>query len=344
MDVRLPDGTIIQGVPDGTTKADLVAKLKGNGMVVPSEWLEASAPEPTSVAAGRAISAIPRQIGLAARYGLEGLAQAAEVGTEPIRQMVVNPLLRLAGAGPADRLSTGVGNALTAIGLPQPQTADERVIGDASRLVAGSLGMTGAARAGASALTGMGQKVRGITGPRAGTTGHCAGAAGLAGGSVREAGGSEGAQLVSSLGAGVAAPLAAGAAAGVAQRGATALKTALTPQQVIDQNVDQQISLALRSQGIDWAGVSERIKQSMRADVAEATASGAKLDPAATARLLQFRMVPGTQPTRGMVSQDPFRSPERRTWPRWARTVRHRLAGTTQPGEQQHQGAATNSG
>ena len=37
MDVRLPDGTVIQNVPDGTTKADLVAKLKGNGMAVPSE-------------------------------------------------------------------------------------------------------------------------------------------------------------------------------------------------------------------------------------------------------------------------------------------------------------------
>lgn len=31
MDVRLPDGTIIQNVPDGTTKADLTAKLKANG-------------------------------------------------------------------------------------------------------------------------------------------------------------------------------------------------------------------------------------------------------------------------------------------------------------------------
>lgn len=31
MDVRLPDGTIIQGVPDGMTRAELSAKLKANG-------------------------------------------------------------------------------------------------------------------------------------------------------------------------------------------------------------------------------------------------------------------------------------------------------------------------
>lgn len=36
MDVRLPDGTIIKNVPDGTTKADLTAKLKANGYDVSS--------------------------------------------------------------------------------------------------------------------------------------------------------------------------------------------------------------------------------------------------------------------------------------------------------------------
>jgi hypothetical protein len=39
MDVRLPDGTVIQNVPDGTTKAELAGKLKANGMSVPDEWL-----------------------------------------------------------------------------------------------------------------------------------------------------------------------------------------------------------------------------------------------------------------------------------------------------------------
>jgi hypothetical protein len=38
MDVRLPDGTVIQNVPDGISKSDLVAKLKANGMNVPDSW------------------------------------------------------------------------------------------------------------------------------------------------------------------------------------------------------------------------------------------------------------------------------------------------------------------
>lgn len=44
MDVRLPDGTIIKNVPEGTTKAQLVDKLQRNGMAIPSEWLQAGTP------------------------------------------------------------------------------------------------------------------------------------------------------------------------------------------------------------------------------------------------------------------------------------------------------------
>lgn len=44
MDVRLPDGTIIRGVPDGMSKADLTAKLQANGYDV-SKLTTPSAPE-----------------------------------------------------------------------------------------------------------------------------------------------------------------------------------------------------------------------------------------------------------------------------------------------------------
>jgi hypothetical protein len=47
MDVKLPDGTVIQNVPDGTSKADLATKLKANGMNVPDEWLAPPAPAAT---------------------------------------------------------------------------------------------------------------------------------------------------------------------------------------------------------------------------------------------------------------------------------------------------------
>lgn len=44
MNVELPDGQVIQDVPEGTTKAELVAKLERNGIKVPAEWKTAVAP------------------------------------------------------------------------------------------------------------------------------------------------------------------------------------------------------------------------------------------------------------------------------------------------------------
>jgi hypothetical protein len=47
MDVRLPDGTIIKGVPDGMSKADLTAKLQANGYDMSK--LEPAAPASTAM-------------------------------------------------------------------------------------------------------------------------------------------------------------------------------------------------------------------------------------------------------------------------------------------------------
>lgn len=59
MDVRLPDGTIIQNVPDGTTKAELTAKLQANGYDI-SKLETAPAPVQPSVSVAPAPSeAIP---------------------------------------------------------------------------------------------------------------------------------------------------------------------------------------------------------------------------------------------------------------------------------------------
>jgi hypothetical protein len=48
VDIQLPDGTMVQGVPDGTSKAELAQKLKANGRDVPADWL---APSPAAPAA-----------------------------------------------------------------------------------------------------------------------------------------------------------------------------------------------------------------------------------------------------------------------------------------------------
>jgi len=272
--------------------------------------------KPASVKAGSGLMQVPRQLGLTARYGIEGLANLAQILTEPIRYVTdaITPDRQqglgdlVTGNKPIKSMPLGVMASRFAdvIGLPKPEGADERVIGDATRLVAGAGGMAGVAGRVAPMLTGAGRQVAETFARTPAQQAIAAAGAGLAGGSVREAGGGPGAQFTAALAGGIASPLLANAASGLAQRGANAVRAAITPQRVIDQQVDQQISLALRQAGIDWAGVSERVKQGMRADAQAAVTNGQPLDPASVARMLQFRMVPGTQPTRGMISQDPI--------------------------------------
>ena len=84
----------------------------------------------------RGISDIPRQIGLTARYALEGPAQAAQIFTEPVAG-----LMRAAGikTKPLGEIASGFADT---VGLPKPETSQERVVGDATRLLAGT-GATG---------------------------------------------------------------------------------------------------------------------------------------------------------------------------------------------------------
>ena len=92
--------------------------------------------------AGDAIMDIPRQVGLTARYGIEGLGQAAGVVTEPIRQGL-NVGLRAIGLPEAAPTGQVLSSAADAIGLPQPQNENERVVGDVARMMASSGGVMG---------------------------------------------------------------------------------------------------------------------------------------------------------------------------------------------------------
>lgn len=308
MDVKLPDGTIIKDVPDGTTKADLVAKLKGNGMAVPAEWLGAAPAQQASQATGSALRDIPRQVGLTARYGIEGLGRMADVVTEPLRHIVVNPLARLVGAPEAAPTGEAATTLADRLGLPAPQNADERVIGDAARMVAGAGGMAGtAARGAAAAVSPVARNV--LTSLAARPAVQAAGAAtsGLAGGSVREAGGSDLEQFGAALAGGVAGGIAADKLAAGAQAGARAVGNALqrfARPDVVLERADQQISLTLQRAGVDWSQVPERIKQGMREEAAAAIANGQPLNADALRRLLVFQRT-GTTPTVGQLTQNP---------------------------------------
>lgn len=253
---------------------------------------------------GRAIMEVPRQVGLTARYGLEGLGQASQLFTEPIRAGV-NAAVDAVGLPPEWRAAPS-GNVMSSladtIGLPSPENAEERVVGDAARLMAGGGGLLGGAGALARGATGMTQAV--LSGLSAAPFQQIAGGAGagLAGGAVREAGGGPVAQGVAGLAGGLAGPFGASLVSdGI--NGTRNMIGRMLPGR--PEQIDLRIEGALSQAGVDWSAIPERIRQSVRTEVSQALKAGDELRPDAIARLVDFKSVDGAVPTRGMVTLDP---------------------------------------
>lgn len=241
---------------------------------------------------------VPRQVGLTARYGLEGLGQAAGVLTEPLRQGM-NVGLRAAGLPEAAPTAGVMSAAADTLGLPTPQGANERVVGDVARLMAGAGGVSGGAQALARGATGATQGALSALAANPGQQVASAMGAGAAGGAVRESGGGPLAQAGAALAGGLAAPMAVSGAQAVG-RNIQGRINALMPSQV-----DDAIAQSLQQAGVDWQRVPERVRQQLRQEAGQALRTGQDLDPAAMARLADFRRVEGAMPTRGMLTQDP---------------------------------------
>jgi hypothetical protein len=301
MDVRLPDGTLIKDVPEGTTKAQLTQKLRANGMAVPAEWLGDAPASPADPTLAQKITGDMRRVGLTARYGLEGLVSIGDIVHEPIRAITNAVGLPRAGSS-LTQLAT---KAADAIGLPAPRDSNERVIGDASRMMAGAGGMAaGTAAAAGRAAPGVLQEVLAKLSANAGSQAAGAAGAGLAGGSVREEGGGSGAQFAASLAGGLAGGLGANALSNLAGSATNKIKQMLTPAAVEMAAADQKITMILERSGIDWSQVPERIRQGMRQEVTAAMNTGAPLDEKAIQRLLVFKRAE-VAPTVGQLKQNP---------------------------------------
>lgn len=268
--------------------------------------------KPAATKAGSAINDIGRQVGLTARYGLEGLANTAQLVTEPIRylQDMVTPdrapTMSQLVTGERTPKSTPLGVQASKladwVGLPKPQGANERTVGEAARLMAGAGGLAGGAWAMAQNAGPVAGKVLASLAANPAQQITAAAGSGLAGGASKEAGGGFWQQLGASALGGIVGGMAPSGAAAL-RDGFNALKReaggGMTPQQL-----DAKISLVLQRSGVDYSAVPERAKQSMRAQMQSALEANKEVDPQAARRLLDFTRT-GTTPTRGMVSQDP---------------------------------------
>lgn len=161
-------------------------------------------PAPAPAAPKRSIGAeLGRQVGLTVRHGVNGLAAIPAMATDALTGAANTALDATVGKGTGPRFGSSakaLDDTLTNIGLPKPETATERVVGDATSALAGAggvvkLGQTLAQGAAAPVTRALGDglaKTPVIQGASAATSGAASGAA-------RESGGGEGAQLAAGI-------------------------------------------------------------------------------------------------------------------------------------------------
>lgn len=190
----MADGRIARfEVPEGTTPDEVTAFAE-------------SQMQPEEKASG----GIGRQVGLTARHALEGVAGLAGIVADPIGAVGS----KITGA-PYQPLQQAVGEGLTRMGVPEPETATERVVGGASRALVGGGGFV---RGGQMLAQQAPRAVRAV-GEALSTAPATQGASAITGGGAaeiaRESGAGPGGQAVAGVVGGLApgAALAGGSAA-----------------------------------------------------------------------------------------------------------------------------------
>lgn len=294
--------------PEGATEQQAFQMLQTQlGATAPA----APAPaKPFGQQMNDAIADVPRQVGMFARYGLEGVGGTLDFLATPFRAGLnaitpnVAPTIAdlVAGRKPAARFQPGGGKVLADLmHLPEPATASERVVGDATRMLAGGAVPIAAAGRIAQGTNGVTKAVAETMAAKPLQQLASAGAAGTAGGSVRESGGNAGSQLIASLVAGVGAPY----AMGKAQQAGAGIRQLMNGRAQIDPaQIEIQINRALQPSGINLAQLAPDVQAGIRNDVAQALRTSDDLAPDALRRLVDYRMT-GTMPTVGKLTRDP---------------------------------------
>ncbi len=236
------------------------------------------------------IGGIPRQLGLTARYGIEG---AADLGG-----ILANPLAVASNKIFGTHLTTlndATSNLLDRAGFPTPQTPTERVVGQGSRLLVSGGGMVKGAELASKVAPTFAQFAA-----RPGLQAASAVGSGTAGGYVKETGGSPVSQFVASLAGGLAAPAAVAGVNSLARSASNALSSMRGAQPA---NISIVINNALESAGYKPSNLPQALRSQLESDVANAMRQG-DLSNDAVRRLIDYRLVKAT-PARGNLTLNP---------------------------------------
>jgi hypothetical protein len=229
--VQMPDGTVIENVPEGTTQDQILARY--NAMTAGAQQ-----PAPTQQAQPRSVpDQVARQLGLTGRAVYEAFTSPATAVLEAGRTAYNLGAEALGSKSRLPSFYTEQSKSLTAAGVPEPENAIERAVN------AGVQGMTstaGFAKAAPKVAAFADDLVRQI--PAGGVAGLVSQPVGEV---VKDITGSDLAAFIASAGAGAAGAAGTG-------KGITSVQQSKTPLYTMEQ-VKQRASASY--QAMDDAGV-----------------------------------------------------------------------------------------
>jgi len=135
MDIELPNGVVIQDIPEGMTKGQIMMKAVRNGFATPEDF--GFKTQPTEQQQPSMTDQLARQVGLFGRAAYEGLTAPATTVLEGLRS-AYNLGANLVGSeSRLPSVAQAQSQMLTNVGLPEPQNTLERAV------QAGTQAMTG---------------------------------------------------------------------------------------------------------------------------------------------------------------------------------------------------------
>lgn len=147
MDVQLPNGTVIQGVPEGYSQSQVMDLAIKNNLATKEDF---------GVQSRSLGQEVGRQIGLTARAGYEGFTAPATLVLEGVRGLY-NLFAPEGKKMPS--IAGEQSKMLTAAGLPEPETGLERAVQSGTQAMAGTAGLSKIAQQVTPAATALTQNV-----------------------------------------------------------------------------------------------------------------------------------------------------------------------------------------
>lgn len=276
----------------GARKAGYTDEQIIGHLSMPEKMPSPAQPQGFGAQVNQFIDGVPRQLGLTARYGIEGVTGALGFAVDPLLNIAGLPTVAGGGKQTADLLR-----------LPLPQGSQERIVGDVSRMMAGAGGFAGVAGQGAKVASGGAKEALKFLASNPASQVSGAAGAGAGSGYVRETGGNPYAQLVGATGGAIfggSLPSAIKSADDIIRNTINGSKSGA---QSVDVRLERILAPELEKSGIKWGDLPYNVKQSLREKAAQAAKLG-PLDDNAIRRLADYEMV-GATPLRGTVTQNP---------------------------------------